>query len=99
MGRAEVGREEKDRRSPSWRSRISSPLLLLARGHVRGKERNATSARHMMVLFLDSVPGGYIVRVETKERECWKFLDWRLNQENDSRVHGQPSNAANHGST
>ena len=46
-----------------------------------------------------SVPGGYIVRVETKERECWKFLDWRLNPENDSRVHGQPSNAANHGST
>ena len=31
---------------------------------------------------------------ETKERECWKFLDWRLNPENDSRVHGQPSNAS-----
>ena len=37
-----------------------------------------------------SLPGGYIPRVE-KERECWKFLDWRLNSENDSRVHGQPS--------
>jgi hypothetical protein len=36
------------------------------------------------------LPGGYIPRVE-KERECWKFLDWRLNSENDSRVHGQPS--------
>ena len=38
-----------------------------------------------------SVPGGNIPRVETKKRECWKFLDWRLNSENDSRVHGQPS--------
>ena len=37
------------------------------------------------------VPGGNIPRVETKKRECWKFLDWRLNSENDSRVHGQPS--------
>ena len=36
------------------------------------------------------VPGGNIPRVETKKRECWKFLDWRLNSENDSRVHGQP---------
>ena len=45
------------------------------------------------------VSGGNIPRVETKKRECWKFLDWRLNPENDSRVHGQPSNAANHGST
>ena len=35
--------------------------------------------------------GGNIPRVETKKRECWKFLDWRLNSENDSRVHGQPS--------
>ena len=33
----------------------------------------------------------YIPRVEAKERECWKFLDWRLNSENESRVHGQPS--------
>ena len=37
------------------------------------------------------VPDGYIPRLESKERECWKFLDWRLNSENDSRVHGQPS--------
>ena len=37
------------------------------------------------------VPGGNIPRVETKKRECWKFLDSRLNSENDSRVHGQPS--------
>ena len=22
--------------------------------------------------------------------ECWTFLDWRLNSENDSLVHGQP---------
>ena len=41
------------------------------------------------------VPGGNIPRVETKKRECWKFLDWRLNSENDSRVHGQPSFAFN----
>ena len=34
------------------------------------------------------VPGGNIPRVETKKRECWKFLDWRLNSENDSRVIG-----------
>ena len=37
------------------------------------------------------VPGGNIPRVETKKRECWKFLDWRLNSENDSRLHVQPS--------
>jgi hypothetical protein len=37
------------------------------------------------------VPDGYIPRLESKERECWKFLDWRLNSENDSRLHGQPS--------
>ena len=42
---------------------------------------------------LDSLPGGTILRVETKERECWKFLDQRLISENDSRFHGQPSNA------
>ena len=35
-----------------------------------------------------------IPRVETKKRECWKFLDWRMNSENDSRVHGQPSFAS-----
>ena len=40
---------------------------------------------------IEFVPGGNIPRVETKKRECWKFLDWRLNSENDSRVHGQPS--------
>ena len=27
------------------------------------------------------MPVCYIPRVETKERECWKFLDWRLNSE------------------
>ena len=36
------------------------------------------------------VPDGYIPRLESKKRECWKFLDWRLNSENDSRLHGQP---------
>ena len=45
------------------------------------------------VRFSDLVPDGYIPRLESKERECWKFLDWRLNSENDSRLHGQPSNA------
>ena len=44
-----------------------------------------------MVVLTEFVPGGNIPRVETKKRECWKFLDWRLNSENDSRVHGQPS--------
>ena len=39
----------------------------------------------------ESVPGGYIPRLESKEWECWKFLDWRLNEENDSQLHGQPS--------
>ena len=37
------------------------------------------------------VPGGKIPRVETNERECWEFLDWRLASENDSLVRGQPS--------
>ena len=43
------------------------------------------------LLFLSSVPGGKIPRVETNERECWEFLDWRLASENDSLVSGQPS--------
>ena len=43
---------------------------------------------------INLVPGGYIPRLESKERECWKFLDKRLNSENDSRLHGQPSNAS-----
>ena len=43
------------------------------------------------LLFLSSVPGGKIPRVETNERECWEFLDWRLASENDSLVPGQPS--------
>ena len=29
----------------------------------------------------ESVPGGYIPAVETKQRECWKFLDSRLNSD------------------
>ena len=41
--------------------------------------------------FFSSVPGGKIRRVETNERECWEFLDWRLASENDSLVPGQPS--------
>ena len=44
--------------------------------------------------FFVLVPGGYIPRLESKKRECWKFLDKRLNSENDSRLHGQPSNAS-----
>ena len=28
---------------------------------------------------------------ESKERECWNRIEWRLNSENDSRLHGQPS--------
>ena len=27
------------------------------------------------------MPGGYIPRLEIMERECWKFLDWRLNSD------------------
>ena len=37
-----------------------------------------------------SVPRGYSPTLETKERECWKLRDSRLNSEFDSRVHGQP---------
>jgi hypothetical protein len=36
------------------------------------------------------VPRGYSPTLETKERECWKLRDSRLNSEFDSRVHGQP---------
>ena len=53
------------------------------------KTRDLTTAR--LLLFLSSVPGGKIPRVETNERECWEFLDWRLASENDSLVPGQPS--------
>ena len=44
-----------------------------------------------ILFFFSSVPGGKIPRVETNERECWEFLDWRLASENDSLVRGQPS--------
>ena len=37
-----------------------------------------------------SLPGGLVPRAG-KKGECWTFLDWRLNSENDSPVHGQPS--------
>ena len=43
----------------------------------------------------DSTTDGYIPRLESKEWECWKLLDWRLNSENDSRLHGQPFLAIN----
>ena len=49
------------------------------------------SSAHCGPKIREFVPGGNIPRVETKKRECWKFLDSRLNSENDSRVHGQPS--------
>ena len=39
----------------------------------RWDSRNILSMSHL-------VPVCYIPRVETKERECWKFLDWRLNR-------------------
>ena len=37
-----------------------------------------------------SSPGGLVPRAG-KKGECWTFLDWRLNSENDSPVHGQPA--------
>ena len=37
-----------------------------------------------------SSPGGLVPRAG-KKGESWTFLDWRLNSENDSPVHGQPS--------
>ena len=33
----------------------------------------------------------FILCVTSKQRECWKLRDSRLNSEFDSRVHGQPS--------
>ena len=34
----------------------------------------------------------FMAEVNRQAISCrWKFLDWRLNSENDSRVHGQPS--------
>ena len=36
------------------------------------------------------VPGGYVPTLETKQRECWKLRDSRLNPKFDSRVHGKP---------
>ena len=53
-----------------------------------------TTANRLSILLLRLgylMPGGYIPRLEIMERECWKFLDWRLNSDNDSRLHGQPS--------
>ena len=45
----------------------------------------------LVTRYIHLMPGGYIPRLEIMERECWKFLDWRLNSDNDSRLHGQPS--------
>ena len=49
------------------------------------------TANIISIPFSHLMPGGYMPRLEIMERECWKFLDWRLNSDNDSRLHGQPS--------
>ena len=49
-----------------------------------GRPTVVTSSVHF------SSPGGLVPRAG-KKGECWTFLDWRLNSENDSPVHGKPS--------
>ena len=68
----------------SW----TSFLLLRVDYRSRLQVARKAGSSHGQDLFL---PGGYVPRLESKERECWKFLDWQLNSENDSRLHGQPS--------
>lgn len=60
-----------------------------------GVENEVSTERSFIVrLFTSPVhfssPGGLVPRAG-KKGECWTFLDWRLNSENDSPVHGQPS--------
>ena len=81
-------------------------LVLIVTCCRRRKEKQAAAWQTFLSFFFRTVlgllppvsfllvPGGYIPRLESKERECWKFLDKRLNSENDSRLHGQPSNAS-----
>ena len=50
------------------------------------KEWNEGRAnRQMIVTALLFSPDGYIPRLESKEWECWKLLDWRLNQHSITR--------------
>lgn len=59
-----------------------------------GERRRQGSGSFIVRLFTSPVhfssPGGLVPRAG-KKGECWTFLDWRLNSENDSPVHGQPS--------
>lgn len=60
----------------------------------RYHSRRASTGSFIVRLFTSPVhfssPGGLVPRAG-KKGECWTFLDWRLNSENDSPVHGQPS--------
>ena len=42
-----------------------------------------------MRLSVDSCLAVASQRVDTKRRECWKYIEWRMNWEHDSREHGQ----------
>ena len=65
--------------------RVSSPYVSATRRSSPGSfPRLSFTPVHF------SSPGGLVPRAG-KKGECWTFLDWRLNSENDSPVHGQPS--------
>ena len=94
-GKEDIVREKRQRHNRYERQdtdkEFSGPNTLLFYFERNEVKREMEKERHEGAKFLSFVSGGNIPRVETKKRECWKFLDWRLNSENDSRVHGQPS--------
>lgn len=68
--------------------RVSSPYVSATRRSSPGSfPRLSFTPVHF------SSPGGLVPRAG-KKGECWTFLDWRLNSENDSPVHGQPSSTS-----
>ena len=74
-------------------ARMNIPCHLLLIYQSQAWEYNANRLSILLLRLGYLMPGGYIPRLEIMERECWKFLDWRLNSDNDSRLHGQPSSS------
>ena len=66
-------------------------VLILSTGAQPGSRLVVSGLLNKIFSFWSSGIQWVVGNEETKKRECWKFLDWRLNSENDSRVHGQPS--------
>ena len=73
-----------------WGDRWTQPRNRRNRGWGRVAPSSLTWVSLRFCVCKVSSPGGLVPRAG-KKGECWTFLDWRLNSENDSPVHGQPA--------